>query len=85
MRLRTRCRRRCGCGPTTRHATRAAWLVTVATRRHVDARRSEAARHRREEAAYAAPWPATTEEGDDTLFLPFAAAIPTSRPPPRWR
>ena len=32
-----------------------AWLATVATRRLVDARRSEAARHRREEAAYAEP------------------------------
>ena len=32
-----------------------AWLTTVATRRLVDARRSEAARHRREEATYAEP------------------------------
>src|SRR6476620_4185500 len=37
----------------------AAWLATVASRRLVDARRSEAARHRREEAS------------DDTLFLLF--------------
>ncbi|MCW2998634.1 MAG: putative polymerase, sigma-24 subunit, subfamily, partial [Solirubrobacterales bacterium] len=29
-----------------------AWLATVATRRLVDARRSEAARHRREEVAH---------------------------------
>ena len=48
-----------------------AWLTTVATRRLVDARRSEAARQRREEAAYAEPRPATTEEGDDTLLLLF--------------
>src|SRR5215813_11669937 len=48
-----------------------AWLATVATRRLVDARRSEAARHRREEAAHAEPRPAATEEGDDTLFLLF--------------
>src|SRR3954471_20561646 len=48
-----------------------AWLATVATRRLVDARRSEAARHSREEATHAAepPPPAATEEGDDTLFL----------------
>ena len=32
-----------------------AWLTTVATRRLVDARRSEAARQRREEATYAEP------------------------------
>jgi RNA polymerase sigma factor (sigma-70 family) len=49
-----------------------AWLSTVATRRLVDARRSEAARHRREETDYAEPRPpATTEVGDDTLFLLF--------------
>ncbi len=50
-----------------------AWLQAVATRRLVDARRSEAARHRREEATYAEPEAAepTPEEGDDTLFLLF--------------
>jgi RNA polymerase sigma factor (sigma-70 family) len=48
-----------------------AWLGTVATRRLVDARRSEAARHRREETMHAEPRPAATEEGDDTLFLLF--------------
>src|SRR5262249_57981230 len=46
-----------------------AWLATVATRRLVDARRSEAARHRREEARDAEPRPAPTEEGVDTPFL----------------
>ena len=61
-----------------------AWLTTVATRRLVDAHRSEVARHRREETTYAEPRPAATEERDDTLFLLFAAATPTSRPPPRW-
>jgi len=45
-----------------------AWLTTVATRRLVDARRSEAARHRREESMYAEPRPVATEEGDDTLL-----------------
>jgi RNA polymerase sigma factor (sigma-70 family) len=49
-----------------------AWLTTVATRRLVDARRSEAARNRREEQTHAEPRPvATEEEGDDTLFLLF--------------
>ncbi len=51
-----------------------AWLATVATRRLVDARRSEAARHRREEATYAEPRPAATKQGDDTLFLPITEA-----------
>jgi RNA polymerase sigma factor (sigma-70 family) len=48
-----------------------AWLTTVAARRLVDARRSEVARHRREEATYAEPRSAVTEQGDDTLFLLF--------------
>src|SRR3954453_7410478 len=51
-----------------------AWLATVATRRLVDARRSEAARHRREEGTHAEPRPAgptNGAEGDDTLFLLF--------------
>jgi RNA polymerase sigma factor (sigma-70 family) len=57
-----------------------AWLATVATRRLVDARRSEAARHRREEATYAEPRPAATEEGDDTLFLLFCCCHPDLTP-----
>ncbi|MBV9165445.1 MAG: sigma-70 family RNA polymerase sigma factor [Solirubrobacterales bacterium] len=49
-----------------------AWLAKVATRRLVDARRSEYARQRREEATLAdPPPPAVAEEGDDTLFLLF--------------
>ena len=48
-----------------------AWLATVAARRLVDAHRSEAARHRREEVVYAEPEPGPTEAGDDTLFLLF--------------
>ncbi len=47
------------------------WLATVATRRLVDARRSEVARRRREEAMHAEPRPAAPEAGDDTLFLLF--------------
>ena len=60
-----------------------AWLATVATRRLVDARRSEAARHRREEATHAEPragGPARTEEGDDTLFLLFCCCHPDLAP-----
>jgi RNA polymerase sigma factor (sigma-70 family) len=57
-----------------------AWLTTVATRRIVDARRSEAARHRREEATYAEPPTAATEEGDNTLFLLFCCSDPDLAP-----
>ena len=58
----------------------AAWLATVATRRLVDARRSEAARHRREEATYAEPSPAVPEAGDDTLLLLFCCCHPELAP-----
>src|SRR5437868_6441508 len=60
-----------------------AWLTTVATRRLVDARRSEAARQRREEATYSEPradGPVPTEEGDDTLFLLFCCCHPDLAP-----
>jgi RNA polymerase sigma factor (sigma-70 family) len=58
-----------------------AWLTTVATRRLVDARRSEAARRRREETLDAEPPPpAATEEGDDTLFLLFCCCHPELAP-----
>jgi RNA polymerase sigma factor (sigma-70 family) len=57
-----------------------AWLATVATRRLVDARRSEAARHRREEQTCAGPRAAATEEGDDTLFLLFCCCHPGLTP-----
>jgi RNA polymerase sigma factor (sigma-70 family) len=46
-----------------------AWLTTVAMRRLVDARRSDAARHRREETTDADVPQAATEEGDDTLLV----------------
>ncbi len=62
-----------------------AWLATVATRRLVDARRSEAARQRREQTG--AGWlepraggHAATEEGDDTLFLLFCCCHPHLAP-----
>ncbi len=57
-----------------------AWLGTVATRRLVDARRSEAARARREEETYGEPRPAVVEEGDDTLFLLFCCCHPDLAP-----
>jgi RNA polymerase sigma factor (sigma-70 family) len=57
-----------------------AWLTTVATRRLVDARRSEAARLRREEATYAEPPRGTAEQGDDTLFLLFCCSHPDLPP-----
>ncbi|WCB91484.1 hypothetical protein DSM104299_00155 [Baekduia alba] len=59
-----------------------AWLATVATRRLVDARRSEAARQRREEATYAEPRASgpPPEEGDDTLFLLFCCCHPDLSP-----
>ena len=57
-----------------------AWLATVATRRLIDARRSEDARHSREQVAYAEPRPAGAEEGDDTLFLLFCCCHPDLTP-----
>ena len=60
-----------------------AWLITVATRRLVDARRSEAARNRREETGAGWPEPeppAVTEVGDDTLFLLFCCCHPDLAP-----
>jgi RNA polymerase sigma factor (sigma-70 family) len=57
-----------------------AWLATVATRRLVDARRSDAARHRRQAATYAEPRPAATQAGDDTLLLLFCCCHPDLAP-----
>jgi RNA polymerase sigma factor (sigma-70 family) len=57
-----------------------AWLTTVATRRLVDARRSETARYRREEVTYAEPPAGAAEEGDDTLFLLFCCCSPDLSP-----
>jgi RNA polymerase sigma factor (sigma-70 family) len=57
-----------------------AWLTTVATRRLVDAHRSEVTRHRREETTYVEPPPVATEEGDDTLFLLFCCCHPELAP-----
>jgi RNA polymerase sigma factor (sigma-70 family) len=57
-----------------------AWLTTVATRRLVDARRSEAARHRREAMVREEPPPGPSEQGDDTLFLLFCCCHPDLAP-----
>jgi RNA polymerase sigma factor (sigma-70 family) len=62
-----------------------AWLATVATRRLVDARRSEAARHRREDCVLAEPPPDSdgatpADAGDDTLFLLFCCCHPELSP-----
>jgi RNA polymerase sigma factor (sigma-70 family) len=57
-----------------------AWLTSVAARRLVDARRSEAARYRREEATHAEPQPSGTEDGDDTLLLLFCCCHPDLAP-----
>jgi RNA polymerase sigma factor (sigma-70 family) len=54
-----------------------AWLAAVATRRLIDARRSEAARRDREEVL---PEAVGTESGDDTLFLLFCCSHPDLTP-----
>ncbi len=58
-----------------------AWLTTVATRRLVDARRSEASRRRREDVVGAQPpAPEIADAGDDTLFLLFCCCNPDLAP-----
>ncbi len=56
------------------------WLTAVATRRLVDARRSESARRRREETTALAPGQGATEQGDDTLLLLFWCCHPELSP-----
>jgi RNA polymerase sigma factor (sigma-70 family) len=57
-----------------------AWLVTVASRKYVDAVRSEAARRRREERFHEEPAPGATEQADDTLLLLFLSCHPALSP-----
>jgi RNA polymerase sigma factor (sigma-70 family) len=59
-----------------------AWLATVATRRLIDARRSDASRRGREDRLLAQqdPAPASIEMGDDTLFLLFCCCHPDLAP-----
>ncbi len=53
------------------------WLVTVAWRKFLDARRSEVSRRTREQRADAEPPPGPTEAADDTLQLFFLCAHPS--------
>ena len=60
-----------------------AWLSTVATRRLIDTRRSEAARRGREDTLHESPEPDPppgTAAGDDTLFLLFSCCHPELSP-----
>jgi RNA polymerase sigma factor (sigma-70 family) len=56
------------------------WLITVAWRRFLDARRSDVARQRRELADVEQPPPGPTEQADDTLLLLFLCCHPTLTP-----
>ena len=56
------------------------WLVTVAWRKFLDARRAEAARRDREQRAEAEPPPGPAETADDTLRLFFLCAHPSLTP-----
>ena len=58
----------------------AGWLTGVATRRIVDARRSDAARRRRELHVTDQPPQGPTEQGDDTLLLLFCCCHPDLSP-----
>ncbi|TPG17407.1 RNA polymerase sigma factor [Pedococcus bigeumensis] len=57
-----------------------AWLVTVASRKYVDAVRSEVARRRREERFHEEPDQGATEQADDTLLLLFLSCHPALPP-----
>ncbi|MDT7725603.1 MAG: hypothetical protein QOI21_2179 [Actinomycetota bacterium] len=57
------------------------WLITVASRRLTDLLRSEQARRRREDTAWALPEPTgRTEQSDDTLVLLFLCCHPALSP-----
>ncbi|MGA9312302.1 MAG: sigma factor, partial [Pseudonocardiaceae bacterium] len=56
------------------------WLVTVAWRKFLDARRSEVSRRDREQRVEAEPAPGPTETADDTLQLFFLCAHPSLTP-----
>lgn len=57
-----------------------AWLITVASRKLIDAQRSEAARQRREERVAVEPAPGPTEHDDDTLLLLSRCCHPALSP-----
>jgi predicted RNA polymerase sigma factor len=56
------------------------WLVTVAWRKFLDARRSEASRRDREQRVEVGPPPGPTETADDTLQLFFLCTYPSLTP-----
>ncbi|GIJ27440.1 RNA polymerase sigma factor [Micromonospora qiuiae] len=56
------------------------WLLTVAGRKLIDARRSEAARRRREDTLNHEPEPGPAEQADDTLLLLFLCCHPALSP-----
>src|SRR3954449_7801988 len=56
------------------------WLVTVAWRKFLDARRSEVSRRDREQRVEVEPPPGPTESADDTLQLFFLCAHPSLTP-----
>jgi RNA polymerase sigma factor (sigma-70 family) len=56
------------------------WLVAVATRRLIDAYRSDTARRRREDATLYEPEQGPTEQADDTLLLLFLSCHPALSP-----
>ena len=58
----------------------AAWLVTVAWRRYLDAARSASARRAREERVEREPEPGPAQQADDTLRLYFLCAHPSLSP-----
>ena len=58
----------------------AAWLTTVATRKRVDALRSDVARRLREETVAAEPDRGPAEQSDDTLLLLFLCCHPALSP-----
>jgi predicted RNA polymerase sigma factor len=56
------------------------WLVTVAWRKFLDARRADAARRRRESRLHEEPVPGSAPTADDTLQLYFLCAHPSLTP-----
>ena len=66
--------------PSDQPAEAKAWLVTVASRKYVDAVRSEVARRRREERFHDEPEQGATEQADDTLLLLFLSCHPSLSP-----
>ncbi len=56
------------------------WLLTVAGRKLIDGRRSEAARRRREDALSHEPEPGPAGQSDDTLLLLFLCCHPALSP-----